>query len=396
MKRQSLIILLLSLPLLMGVTLTPDSSSTASRPQTLIANHPDTSMETVSTPISELQFQTLGSTYPPCPGDPSNPNFPRTPSCPDINGAYPTGTTFNPNAIFSAASTYSAKSGSSPSYTYAQVNCPDICITTRKSTPDNPATIVTEPILVTSFQKESCPAGYIQKAEFNLQPAIVYIDVEQKLYGPFSSMDEFNSYNNNPAFKCDVRYVDYNGPGSYTMVLNFPAVDQGIIPNTNGKHKIDLTAASLADNYKNPYYMCSTNTAPPMKMAFGGTGVQTLKNYMLGTYTGPDNKPFDENLMVNANVGQWIAQWEWEKFNYNPTLSTVPTDYGNYSFAQSDTTCLGNWTSSSQANHRDIFFYYYRWQRCIPAGPKAWYFVSKYEPTSLICSRVKPVWTPAN
>ena len=166
----------------MGVTLTPDSSSSSSRPKTLIVDIPTTDVATPSMPNTGFAngspFINIGGVYPPCPGDPYNASFPPTPICPDpITGAYPSSFPSNlkPSGYYKNNSAYATQAGVASNFKNADAYCPDICITTRQSVPTTPPSVVDTSVIVTSFQNENCPMGYVQKAEFNPQPAIVLL-----------------------------------------------------------------------------------------------------------------------------------------------------------------------------------------------------------------------------
>lgn len=384
-KNRLLYVLVLSLPFIMGpVAPTPDSANTTTantRPGTITPYYPGQSMIGGSNGIND-SFNP-NAVYPPCPGDPSNPSTGiSSPMCPDINGIWPQNIAYLINLL--ANYTYNVANGT---YTFAQLLCPDICITTRASSPAPPSNI-TSPYPVTSFQTASCPAGYDVIAQFNPQPAIVNITAPQQLYGPFSSQAALNVYKNNPAYSCSIQYLAYdtvfsisgspfygsppNVPGINSSIIVGP-VDNGVIPNTNGKHLILTGNASYGTS--NPY--CSTSNANP-------------------TYAASDSPPpYGTDMLINGNIGQYIPDWTYTPFNNNPTQSNIAADYGSYSFNIADTTCTGLATWSGTF-HKDIYYHYYRWEYCRPATITGWYYTSSYIPASLVCARRKPAWQTAN
>ena len=334
--------------------------------------------------------------YPPCPGDPSNtpPTWPSVPICPDINGKD------NPNlpTIFKVptSSSYDAlNNGKSRNVAYTErgLFCPDLCVTTRSAKPVAPTVPVTAPIQVTSFQIAACPAGYSEVTDFNAQPVIAYISIPQVVVGPFVDMTKFNAYNNNAAYFCSpgVQTPDPSGD------LPFNNVRTGT--NADGSYVYDQSITNAADGKS---YYCSVNpVGPKIPAPDNGTDYST-DTYILTNLPNP--MPNNASCPGTSCVGKWISVWTWTPYNNNPLSESDDSKWNTFqSFAPiGDNACWGssghipNTFSTQFIGHKDIYWHYYRWERCRPVLQNGWFYVDSYEPVSHLCARVKPAWKTTN
>lgn len=356
-KRYVVIISLLTLPILLMGALDRSSIATDSATTSKVITKPTTVPQRTSTQVSAPDIQAHnekydanGIAYPPCPGDPFNPSFPRIPICPNING-WPSNIGFDPNG----------KWGSSI-YLNKDVYCPDTCTVTRFI---NPAATPPDPVVglvlinSTDFQEANCPAGYIQVTDFNRQPAIAYIVMPDKVYGPFATSAELNKYKNNPkVYDCDV-YVHPTDPAQPRFT-----------PTSSNR--------TLASNYPKPNQPvqdrgCSNNIA--RAGVKGDDGQQT----------------WDTQMTIKGYLGKWVSAWSWSTFDGNPSICHDLFTCGYNSYSIYDYNCTGAHFSSGE-DHRDDWNHYYMWIHCRAKISEGYFFTESYQPASHLCTRVKPAW----
>ena len=324
--------------------------------------------------------------YPSCPGDPSG-GWPFIPICPNVNGKYPVGYEFM-NVIGPL------QSPSNPSMTQAQAFCPDYCTSTRVSSPAPPP-IVTSFIAVTSFQTESCPVGYVSIADYNMQPAIQYIDASSTLVGPFTSQAAYDGYRNNPLYSCSVSYTTTNNANNAqtntqvetSAITSFGPYNQ---PNVNVINHDGAAWSCSASQVA--YQLGAMPSTPPsyytdMLIQIPGGWSQANGNYAKASAC-----PAGQSC-----IGQWIGNWTYSYFMRNWSCGT-PFICGLWSYdAASSCNSGGSSDTWGGAQHKDIWWIFFRYERCKLAVPTSgWYYTPALEATSHVCARIRPVWQQTN
>lgn len=374
-KQYVLIISLLTLPiLLMGAldrsTIATDSTTTSkiiSKPGTVNTYRPGTTVTAPDTSTINELYDPTGKLYPPCPGDPSNTsnNIPQTPFCPGING-WPSNTPWDPNAYWNGTSTYAQAANVSGTQIYRNkdIYCPDNCIVTRYE--QNPPTgPVTGLILASNFQDASCPAGYVQVTDFNPRPAIVHMDLPQVIHGPFSSTAALNEYKNSPTvYDCSIEYDPTSDPSSPN---NIP------MSATEGSRQ-------HAVNYSYPKPNQGTKCSDKVDGGVRGKDLWYITD--------------DVDMPIDGNIGQWVSLWTWTPYDNADNANCFPSDItkcGIDSHNIYDSDCSGA-PSGSGIEHRDVYYHYYLWERCVPKMLSSNFYTDAYQAASHLCTRIKPAW----
>ena len=360
-------------------TIATDASSTSkvtTKPGTVTTYHTSTGVASpaigptfpAASP-KEMYYSSLGKPYPPCPGDPSNPSFPATPICPDISGNFPS-TPWDPNAKWTGQTTFSTTASTytlAPGTLNKDIYCPDVCIVTRyEANPPPPP--VTGLIFIpnnSDFKDASCPIGYVQVTDFNMQPAITHIQVKDKLYGPFTTETELNEYKNNPQlYECSV------------------------FINPNNLHGPLLNPAAISDRQ---YAVNAANSVDPNLPCSDAVAGGVRGNDWVG-------QTLDKDTSINGLVGQWISQWTYSDFDANPTDCTPGNIFGCdfFSFEPHDTYCAGptNPGWGSGVPHRDRFHHFYLYEHCRMSNGGGYFYTDTYQAASHLCTRIKPAWQP--